>query len=509
MTPKFATPPELTSSAVGIKYEATPARPVPFPLVLQRRAGRMLRQHLLRGIIRGAILILADMAALSGLQLLKLAIRDQQIFGSAVAELTLKLVPLGSYPAPRLMTAMILSLIVLGNYGQGDHRRDPANITLATLLGFGLLFWGRLWDSFSLYAVLGFIVTVGIAALALIAVRHAVDVIVRRARPSSQHARTLVVGPAESARQTLRHRPFRRSADFFMVGFVHTDSEPVHDALGSIDQLVVEIEKHQVDTVILSGSIPDETFLIIVDVVSAAGCQVFSLPRYFHGGVVEPRLVWRRSVPLIQLSRPSLRGQQLALKRVMDIVGSLCALLSLSPLLALIAALIRLDSRGPVLFRQERIGLGGRCFRMLKFRTMGVDADRRKAELAHLNHTGDPRLFKIPDDPRVTRVGRWLRKWSLDELPQLWNVLRGDMSLVGPRPFFEADTLTYDDHHFWRLGAKPGMTGLWQVSGRSSVVDFEEVVRLDRQYVHRWSLWMDLRILLQTPRAVVRRTGAF
>jgi lipopolysaccharide/colanic/teichoic acid biosynthesis glycosyltransferase len=146
---------------------------------------------------------------------------------------------------------------------------------------------------------------------------------------------------------------------------------------------------------------------------------------------------------------------------------------------------------------------------MLKFRTMREGADQEKAALAHLNHTGDPRLFKIPDDPRVTRLGRHLRRWSLDELPQLWNVFRGDMSLVGPRPFFESDLAGYAEHHFVRLRVKPGITGLWQVSGRSAVVDFEEVVRLDREYVSRWSLWLDLKILALTIPAVVRKVGAY
>ena len=146
---------------------------------------------------------------------------------------------------------------------------------------------------------------------------------------------------------------------------------------------------------------------------------------------------------------------------------------------------------------------------MHKFRTMRLGADAEKSSLAHLNHTGDSRFFKIPNDPRVTRVGAFIRRWSLDELPQIWNVLRGEMSLVGPRPFFESDLEDYEAHHYCRLGAKPGLTGLWQVNGRSSLVDFEEVVRLDRQYIEQWSIWLDVSILLQTVPAVVRRSGAF
>jgi len=128
--------------------------------------------------------------------------------------------------------------------------------------------------------------------------------------------------------------------------------------------------------------------------------------------------------------------------------------------------------------------------------------------MEHMNASGDSRLFKIPDDPRITRVGAFLRRWSIDELPQLWNVLKGDMSLVGPRPFFEADLEDYRDHHFSRLSAKPGLTGLWQVKGRSDILDFDEVVRLDLEYVYSWSLYLDVSIVMQTLPAVLRRTGA-
>jgi lipopolysaccharide/colanic/teichoic acid biosynthesis glycosyltransferase len=176
---------------------------------------------------------------------------------------------------------------------------------------------------------------------------------------------------------------------------------------------------------------------------------------------------------------------------------------------AAIATVLRIDSQGPVFFRQDRVGYGGRVFRLWKFRTMRVTAEAEKARLAELNVTGDPRLFKIPNDPRVTRVGRWLRRFSMDELPQLINVLTGDMSLVGPRPFFPKDLQSYEDHHFARLGAKPGITGLWQVRGRSDVVDFEEVVRFDREYVARWTVTLDFWILLQTIPVVLKGRGAY
>jgi exopolysaccharide biosynthesis polyprenyl glycosylphosphotransferase len=259
--------------------------------------------------------------------------------------------------------------------------------------------------------------------------------------------------------------------------------------------------------VVLCGALVHEQLREVVDHAVTAGCHIFAVPPVFEVPGVSPVVVWKRGQPLVELAGQTLKAQQFLLKRAMDVMGSAIGLVLLSPLLALLAAVIALDSKGPVFFTQRRAGIGGRPFRMWKFRTMHGGADGLKEALAHLNHSGDPRLFKILEDPRVTRVGRWLRRWSLDELPQLWNVLKGEMSLVGPRPFFESDLEYYEIHHFSRLGAKPGITGLWQVSGRSDIVDFEEVVALDTQYVRDWSLLLDLAILFRTMPAVARRKG--
>jgi len=196
-------------------------------------------------------------------------------------------------------------------------------------------------------------------------------------------------------------------------------------------------------------------------------------------------------------------------KRIVDVLLSVVALVLLLPALVLIALSIKLDSKGPVLFRQLRTGHGGRPFWMYKFRTMVDRADCIKPELQHLNGSGDPRLFKIENDPRITRVGRLLRRSSLDELPQLVNVLAGEMSLVGPRPFFPEDMVHYAEQHFVRLSVLPGISGLWQVKGRSTILDFEEVVRLDREYIERWTMWLDLKIMLLTIPAVFRGRGAY
>jgi exopolysaccharide biosynthesis polyprenyl glycosylphosphotransferase len=231
------------------------------------------------------------------------------------------------------------------------------------------------------------------------------------------------------------------------------------------------------------------------------------VPRLFD--ILPPRLTNQtvEGIPLLTLPRLHLTPTSRLVKRTFDLVLTTFGLLMLSPLIAVIAVAIKLDSPGPVFFRQRRMGAGDRPFEMLKFRSMVNDADRRKGEVAHLNkHAlpgGDARMFKIRSDPRTTRVGRFLRRYSLDELPQLINVVVGDMSLIGPRPLI----LEEDGHiEAWgrkRLLLKPGITGLWQVLGRSAI-PFEEMVKLDYLYITTWSLANDCRLLLQTIPEVFR-----
>ncbi|MFC0528169.1 sugar transferase [Phytohabitans kaempferiae] len=212
-------------------------------------------------------------------------------------------------------------------------------------------------------------------------------------------------------------------------------------------------------------------------------------------------------LPMLHVEHPRLEGGARVVKEVVDRVGAALLLALLSPLLLTLAVRIRRDSDGPVFFRQVRVGRDGRPFVMYKFRSMHLDAEARLAEIRHLNEH-DGVLFKVRDDPRVTPVGRWLRRLSLDELPQLFNVLRGQMSLVGPRPPLPEEVAVYADDVRRRLAVKPGMTGLWQVSGRSDL-PWEEAVRLDLRYVENWSLSFDLVIMARTVSAVARSAGAY
>ena len=230
-----------------------------------------------------------------------------------------------------------------------------------------------------------------------------------------------------------------------------------------------------------------------------------------HSGGVHIKLVttareWNSYLPERAGSVRWRAGQ--AAKRLIDIVGASFGLVILSPLFLLLALVVKLTSRGPVLYRSHYIGERGRDFVGYKFRSMVDNAAGLKDDMAHLNHMKGP-AFKIRHDPRVTRVGKFLRKYSLDELPQLWSVLKGDMSLVGPRPPLPEEFRHFNEWHRGKLAVKPGITCYWQINGRSDISDFEEWVRLDRKYIEDWSLWTDVKILVKTIPVVFHGHGAY
>ena len=205
----------------------------------------------------------------------------------------------------------------------------------------------------------------------------------------------------------------------------------------------------------------------------------------------------------------SLNATERFFKRLIDIFGSLFGIILSSPIMLIAAIAIKLDSPGDVIFKQERVGLNGRHFYMFKFRSMCVDAEEKKKELMEQNEMESQFMFKMQNDPRITRIGGILRKTSIDELPQFFNVLRGEMSLVGTRPPTVDEVELYERGHWRRMSIKPGITGMWQVSGRSSVTDFDEIVEMDTQYIDRWNVLLDIQILLKTVWQVFRRKGAF
>ena len=340
--------------------------------------------------------------------------------------------------------------------------------------------------------------------------RTAARALARRTDAYRQSA--IIVGGDWVARAIARKLRQHPEYGIDLVGFVDGDESDAHaPLLGSAEDLPRIIELYDVERVIVAFG--DRTPARTVDLVRSLNgfdVQVDLVPRLFE--LISPgvRVHTVEGLPLLGLPPARLSSSSQLLKRASDVIVAGISLFVLAPAFVLIALAIRLDSNGPIFFRQVRRGRGDQLFTLLKFRTMVADADDRKAEFAHLNkhvlEGGDARMFKIENDPRVTRVGRFLRRTLLDELPQLVNVLKGDMSLVGPRPLI----LDEDQHvQSWarrRLDLKPGMTGLWQVLGRQAI-SFEEMVRLDYIYVTTWTLGLDLRLLLRTIPLVVKGSG--
>ena len=337
-------------------------------------------------------------------------------------------------------------------------------------------------------------------------------------RRSSLYVQNVViVGAGTVGQQVAAKLRHHREYGVTVVGFV--DAAPRERLpglaelrlLGAPDDLRRIVDEHHADRVVFAfSSDASERVVELVRSLDGLDVQIDIVPRVFE--LIGPAAVIHTvaGVPLVGL--PPLRpGRRARLtKRVLDLAVAGLAVLVLAPLFPIVALLIKLDSPGPVLFRQRRVGQRGELFMMFKLRTMALDAEERKSELAPMNRHalpgGDSRMFKIDGDPRVTRVGRWLRRFSLDELPQFLNVLRGEMSLVGPRPLIETEAQYVRDWAEKRIGLKPGMTGLWQVLGRSTI-PFGEMVRLDYLYATTWSLWRDCLLLLRTVPTIARGAG--
>jgi exopolysaccharide biosynthesis polyprenyl glycosylphosphotransferase len=292
------------------------------------------------------------------------------------------------------------------------------------------------------------------------------------------------------------------------VGFVSLTPLPENGLkdLGPLERL--DRYFGQIDEVLIADpDFPQNEAVELVDRCHRHGVRVRVAPSTMEILMDRVEFVPGQTLPLFELKPPVFEGVDWLLKRSFDLVGSTLLLLLFSPALLLIALAVKLSSRGPVIYRSMRPGIAGEPFPCFKFRTMYEDAERRQAELEEANEQGGA-IFKIRRDPRVTPVGQFLRRWSLDELPQLFNVLRGEMSLVGPRPLPQRDFDRLEDWHRKRYLVLPGITGLWQVSGRSEL-DFDELVRLDFLYLENWSVFLDLSILLKTVPAVIRAKGAW
>jgi exopolysaccharide biosynthesis polyprenyl glycosylphosphotransferase len=323
---------------------------------------------------------------------------------------------------------------------------------------------------------------------------------------------TVIVGAGEVGQTLARKIEQHPEYGLNIVGFVDSQPKERQRGLGTLHilgapaELEAIVRLHGIERVIVAFSNERaEDTIELVRSMDELRVQVDIVPRLFEVLPSEVGVHTIEGVPLVSLPPGKLPRSALLLKRGFDIVFALTALVVLSPVLALVAIAIKLDSPGPVFFRQTRMGAGAREFRIFKFRTMYINAEEIKASLAHLSKhaDGDDRMFKITDDPRVTRVGNFVRRYSLDELPQLFNVVLGQMSIVGPRPLILDEDRHVIDWRRRRLYLKPGITGLWQVLGRDGI-PFDEMVKLDYLYVTNWSVFQDLKLILRTIPVVFR-----
>lgn len=322
----------------------------------------------------------------------------------------------------------------------------------------------------------------------------------------------LIVGTGPEA-DILRHHIDRiRHLGYSFKGFIDSPCQGqssninTTDVVGTLDDLFESARKHFVDEIFLTVPLQRDEMQEVLLKARECGVDLRVLPQSFAGLALHCPIEYVGQFPTIPLHRGNMPELALTLKRYLDLVLSSLILLVLSPLLILIAILIRLDSRGPIFYLSDRIGKKGRVFKCIKFRTMVEDADRRREEVMHLNER-DGVLFKITNDPRITNLGRLLRKYSLDELPQFFNVLKGDMSIVGPRPPIGSEVQEYKLDHLRRLNVMPGITGLWQVQARQDP-SFDSYISLDLAYVERWTIWLDLKIIIRTIGVVFAGTGS-
>jgi exopolysaccharide biosynthesis polyprenyl glycosylphosphotransferase len=406
---------------------------------------------------------------------------------------------------PLILAVGMGVLLAGGFYKAGDLRRNYVGLVKANTLSMVLLLLSSyLYQPNQFVSRSHFLLYWLFSTVFVTTGRFLVDYLIFKARLNGAicYPVFLITAPTDVAHVTeLVHKENR----YNIVGV--SDPESLNEA--NRMETFAKIRQLGVAEVFVSGeAIKDRLFLcwqfqaagICIHIVSVGLDDLFSGSKFWK---------MAENFPAIIFSPPTITGSDFWIKRVFDFCASLLLLLLLLPVYVAIGGLIKLDSAGPVFYRQTRVGLHGKFFSAWKFRTMVTNADRLQHELEAQNQTKDGILFKLKSDPRITGVGKFLRQYSLDELPQLFNVLLGEMSLVGPRPLPTRDVEKFAAHHYVRHEVLPGITGLWQVSGRSDITDFEDVIQLDLDYIQNWSLGLDLSILLRTVNVVLRKTGAY
>lgn len=473
------------------------AVPPEYRLQSQRSAFARRRSHALRAFVRTVGLVAGDTSAFLVAQSVVAWVQGSSSNGAH---------DLGWIEGWQLAGGLLVGLLLLGAYGAGDRWRSWRKAFQGVSLGVALSSWQALWlapvSTAARWAMLSALFGTVVAGT-----RGLVSTLVGQWRlQEGRREGVVLIRMTDAAEGIASSRIFGPRAPFSSKAVITVEG----DLSGSCFTARVQeaAMKTGVSTVMVAGFLPPGLWMRLVELADVSGWRLLSLNRHSGAHLPSLRQTSYQGVPVTEITTPHLRYHQLVLKRAFDLVGASLLLALAAPLMLVLAVAIRMSSPGPVFFTQERVGLGGKRFRILKFRSMVVDAERRLEECASSSVYRDRRLFKVLEDPRVTRLGRFMRRTSLDELPQLINVIRGDMSLVGPRPPLPQEVVLYDAHHYCRFDVKPGITGPWQVGGRNNVTDFEEVVLLEREYIRNWNLTRDLRILIETVPVVLSRRGA-
>ena len=474
------------------------------------RAAENLRRHAWRAVRRVAALLLVD-----ALCFIAAVAVMRAIAGSASAEGTTLLSALMRGELSNqlgLAAALLVGTTVAGAYGPGDAHRHLGRLFVAALVASLLPLWSRVWSQPAVDALHTWFLAFSPLFVALVTLRMTADAIAQRwlqRAGSRTRARALLVGTASDCLAKQNCSALTRRTGFDVLGFVDVASRPHHRALGAVSDLEQLLVERTVDTVVFCGLPTPQVMNPVLRAAAIAECTVMAAAPQLELRAVKPNVIIHRGQPLLELRPVALRAKQLILKRALDIIGSVLFLILLAPVFAVISLLIVLDTPGPVLFVQCRLGRFGRPIRCLKFRSMSADAEARLYSDPVLFRRYIENGYKLPtsSDDRITNIGRFLRRTSLDELPQLWNVLKGEMSLVGPRPIVPEEIHHYNGEGPLLLSLKPGITGAWQVSGRSAV-QYPQRAAVELEYVEGWSLWRDVSILIRTLPAVLAARGA-
>lgn len=392
-----------------------------------------------------------------------------------------------------------------GFYGEGSHRRNYVGLIKAiTLANILILLIAFLYQPQQLISRSTFILSWALSAVFTCLGRLIADsaITLVRNQGAARHAVFVFCSPdhAEGILGLLEQSNF-----YLVQGWADVSSL----AGKACEKSIEEVCRTGASEVFVYANTEVINLMFLYWRLRNAGITLHLMPVGLEPLFKEANVWTIRGVPLIKFSPPLVTGIDFWLKRGFDVCFAVLLLVAASPIYLAIALLVKLDSPGPIFYKQARVGLHGRSFKAWKFRTMVVNAAELQKELEARNETKDGILFKIKDDPRITRIGKFLRRYSLDELPQVFNVLFGEMSFVGPRPLPTRDVEKFSENHFIRHEVLPGITGLWQVSGRSDIDNFDEVLKLDIFYIQNWSLWLDLEIIVKTVKVVFLSKGAY